>query len=159
MAIKSKAPKSPKLPSMLHPPRMKIPGRKAAPKALTPCDCRARNAFHEWREQTLPPSFNVAFTFSIPPKSRVVIEFVTATVIVPAGEMARLRMYTGLGTSPSNLDLVLTPQGIVNGQQVLVATHGARAYADSLLEFNVNRDNAITSGDALICISGYLEPL
>jgi hypothetical protein len=101
----------------------------------------------------------VEITFSIPANTRLVIEFVTATVQVPAGEMARLRMYTGLGTSPSNLDLTLTPQGIVGGQQILVATHCSRAYADSLLAFNVNRDNSVTSGYALICISGYLEPL
>jgi hypothetical protein len=72
---------------------------------------------------------------------------------------ARLRMFTGLGTNPSNLDLTLTPQGIVGGQQILVATHCARAYADSLLAFNVNRDNATTSGHALVCVSGHLEPL
>jgi hypothetical protein len=146
-------------PSMLHPPRTKIAGRRVAPKPPIACDCRARNAFHEFRDQDLPPSFNVAFTFTIPAKTRVVIEFVTASVLVPAGEMARLRLFTGLGTSPSNLDLTLTPQGVVNGKQILVATHRVRAYADSLLEFNVNRDNAITSGHALICISGYLEPI
>jgi hypothetical protein len=48
---------------------------------------------------------------------------------------------------------------LAGGQQVLVATHCARAYADSLLAFNINRDNPFTSGYALICVSGYLEPL
>jgi hypothetical protein len=143
----------------LHETRTRLPGRAVAPKAPAACDCRARNAFQQFRDQDLPPAFNVGFTFTIPPKTRAVIEFVTASVLVPAGEMARLRLFTGLGTSPSNLDLVLTPQGVVNGQQILVATHRVRAYADSLLQFNVNRDNATTSGHALICISGYLEPL
>ncbi len=77
----------------------------------------------------------------------------------PAPGRAGRERPTGLGTSASNLDLTLTPQGVVNGKQILVATHCIRAYADSLLEFNVNRDNAITTGSALICISGYLEPL
>ena len=35
------------------------------------------------------------------------------------------------------------------------ATHSIRAYTDSLIEFDINRDNATTSGSALICISGY----
>jgi hypothetical protein len=144
---------------MLHSTRRKLPGRAVAAKPPTACDCRARNAFQQFRDQALPPAFNAGVTFTIPPKTRAVIEFVTASVLVPAGEMARLRLFTGLGTSPSNLDLVLTPQGIVNGQQILVATHRVRAYADSLLQFNVNRDNATTSGQALICISGYLEPM
>jgi hypothetical protein len=144
---------------MLHSTRRKLPGRAVAAKPPTACDCRARNAFQQFRDQALPPAFNAGVTFTIPPKTCAVIEFVTASVLVPAGEMARLRLFTGLGTSPSNLDLVLTPQGVVNGQQILVATHRVRAYADSLLQFNVNRDNATTSGQALICISGYLEPM
>jgi len=48
------------------------------------------------------------------------------------------------------------PQGIVSGQAVFVATHTLRAYGDSLLQFNINRDNATTQGYALICVSGYL---
>ena len=159
MAAKRRPRRGPTSAWMLHLTRTKLPGRAVAPKVPAACDCRARNAFQQFRDQDLPPSFNVGFTFTIPPKTRAVIEFVTASVLVPAGEMARLRLFTGLGTSASNLDLVLTPQGVVSGQQILVATHRVRAYADSLLEFNVNRDNATTSGHALICISGYLEPL
>ena len=159
MAVKSRGAKNAKLQLPLAPHRSKLPGRRVTSKALAACDCRARNAYHEWRDADLPPAFNVEINFSIPAKTRLVVEFVTATVMVPAGEMARLRMYTGLGTSPSNLDLTLTPQGIVSGQQFLVATHCTRVYADSLLAFNVNRDNALTSGHALVCISGYLEPL
>lgn len=159
MPIKSRGSKNSRLQLALAPQRSKLPGKQTAPKALSACDCRARNAYHEWHDANLPPSLNVEIGFSIPAKSRLVVEFVTATVTVPAGEMARLRMSTGLGTSPSNLDLALTPQGVVGGQQILVATQRTRAYADSLLAFNVNRDNAITSGHALICVSGYLEPL
>lgn len=55
-----------------------------------------------------------------------------------------------------NLDLALTPPGIVNGQSVDVGTHMVRAYTDSVLAFNVNRDNATTPGYALICVSGYV---
>jgi hypothetical protein len=65
-------------------------------------------------------------------------------------------MYTSLGSTPSNLDLVLTPQGQVGGRQILVATHTVRVYSDHLIEFNVNRDNAQTEGDTFICISGFL---
>ena len=45
---------------------------------------------------------------------------------------------------------------MVAGNQVLVATHTIRAYSDSLIECNVNRDNAQTEGDVLVCISGYI---
>lgn len=147
-------------PQPLELPRRMPALRRVRPRGpLEKCDCRARNAYHDWRSRTLTPSFNYFIDFGVPANRRVVIEFVTASISVPVGEWARLRMFTGLGQQPSNLDLVLTPQGIAGGQQVLVATHCARAYADSLLAFDVNRDNAVTSGYALICVSGYLEPL
>jgi hypothetical protein len=109
----------------------------------------------------LPPSFNVGINFNpdwgIPPSGkRAVIELVTATISVPQGEKARLRLFTSLGSAASNFDFVLTQQGQVGGQDVLVGTHAIRAYSDSLIEFNVNRDNATTKGHAFICISGYL---
>jgi hypothetical protein len=123
-------------------------------------DCRALTAFHAWRSADLSPSFNTIIDFGnwgIPPDGkRAVIEFVTASVTVPHGERARLRMFTSLGSAPSNLDFVLTPQGTISGKDVLVGTHSIRAYTDGLIEFNVNRDNAQTTGYALICISGYL---
>jgi hypothetical protein len=123
-------------------------------------DCRAATAFHAWHDVELTPSFNTLVSFAdyrIPPAGkRVVIELVTAQVSVPAGEWARLRMYTSLGTTPSNIDLFLTPQGTVSGQTIYVATHSIRAYSDGLIEFDISRDNARTSGHALICISGYL---
>jgi len=123
-------------------------------------DCRAGSAFHAWHEQHLTPSFNWEIDFTsdvaIPSGKRAVIELVTATVSVPAGERARLRMYTSLGMAPSNLDLVMTSQGTVDGVERLVATHALRAYSDQLIAFDVNRDNAQTEGDAFICISGYL---
>jgi len=130
-------------------------------KTTQECDCRALSAFHAWREEPLPPSFNVMIDFNpawgIPPAGkRAVIELVTATIHVPSGEFARLRMYTSLGFVPSNLDLTLTPQGQFGGQQILMCTHSVRVYSDSLIEFDVNRDNAQTTGNAFICISGYL---
>lgn len=130
-------------------------------KATGECDCRALSAFHAWRDEPLPPAFNVAIDFNpawgIPPAGkRAVIELVTATIYVPSGEFARLRMYTSLGFAASNLDFTLTPQGQVGGQQILMCTHAVRVYSDSLIEFNVNRDNAQTTGSAFICISGYL---
>jgi hypothetical protein len=122
-------------------------------------ECRVDNAFHAWRDQHLTPSFNWALDFTgtvnIPTNKRAVIELVTASVSVPSGERARLRMYTSLGFAPSNLDFVLTSQGQAGGREILVATHSVRAYSDHLIEFNVNRDNAQTEGDAFICISGY----
>lgn len=123
-------------------------------------DCRVQNAFHAWRSQHLTPSFNWNIDFTgavnIPSHQMAVIELITATVQVPCGERARLRLSTSLGTAPSNLDFVLTPQGPVGNQEFFVATHSVRVYSDHLIAFNVNRDNAQTEGDALICISGYL---
>jgi len=123
-------------------------------------DCRVANAFHAWRDQHLGPSFNVGLSFTgivnIPAGQRAVIELVTATIQVPHGESARLRLYTSLGSAPSNLDFILTLQGHVGGRDIFVATHSVRVYSDHLIEFNVNRDNAQTEGDAFICISGHL---
>jgi hypothetical protein len=132
--------------------------RTAAPVACD--DCRAVNAFQAWHDIELTPSFNWEISFAdygIPPAGKkAVIELVTAQIIVPQGEWARLRMYTSLGTTASNLDLFLTFQGAASGQSIYVATHSIRAYSDGPISFDVNRDNAETSGYALICISGYL---
>jgi hypothetical protein len=138
------------------------PARLGGPlvRTTTPCDCRALEAFHAWRNETLKPSSNTMIDFAnwgLPGAGRrAVIELVTAWVQVPKGESARLRMYTSLGRTASNLDLVLVPQGGVAGQSVFIASHSLRAYTDNLIEFCVNRDNATTSGSALICVSGYL---
>jgi hypothetical protein len=127
-----------------------------APKAA-PCDACAADAFLQWQDAQLEPSFNVEIAFGPPQDQRLVIEFVTAMVEVPAGESARLRMFTGFSSGQAgNFDLALAPQGIVNGQSVYVGTHMVRAYTDGFLAFNVNRDNATTPGYALICVSGYL---
>jgi hypothetical protein len=127
-----------------------------APQKCT--ECRVENAFHQWREHHLTPSFNRKIDFAgvIPKGKRAVIELVTATISVPIGEWARLRMNTSLGSAASSLDLFLTPQGQVGSRQILVATHTLRVYSDSVIGFIVNRDNAQTEGDAFICISGYL---
>jgi hypothetical protein len=149
---------------VVHTPRAQ-PGplsRSVARAAVSPrCeDCRATTAFHAWHDVELPPSFNMFVSFAdygIPPAGkRAVIELVTAQLIVPAGESARLRMYTSLGSLPSNIDLFLTSQGNVSGQAIYVATHSIRAYSDGPIEFDINRDNDVTTGHALICISGYL---
>jgi hypothetical protein len=123
-------------------------------------DCRAVAAFQAWHSIDMTPSFNWLVSFAdwkiIPKGKRAVIELVTAQIIVPSGEWARLRMYTSLGSVPSNLDLFLTFQGNVSGNAIYDATHSLRAYSDSEIEFDINRDNAITNGSALICISGYI---
>jgi hypothetical protein len=123
-------------------------------------DCRATTAFQAWHSVELTPSFNVEVSFAdwkiVPKGKRAVIELVTAQIIVPSGEWARLRMYTSLGSVPSNLDLFLTFQGNVSGNTIYDATHSLRAYTDNLIDFDINRDNATTSGSALICISGYV---
>jgi hypothetical protein len=123
-------------------------------------DCRAATAFQAWHSLDLPPSFNVGISFAdwklIPKGKRAVIELVTAQITVPAGEWVRLRMYTSLGTVPSNIDLFVTFQGNVSGNAVYVATHPLRLYSDNEIDFNINRDNATTKGSALICISGYI---
>ena len=138
-----------------------LPGSAVRVTVPQTCDdCRAATAFQAWHSLDLTPSFNWLVSFAdygIPPAGkRAVIELVTAQIIVPAGEWARLRMYTSLGTQPSNLDLFLTFQGNVSGQAIYDATHSLRAYSDGPIEFDINRDNAETAGSALICISGYI---
>jgi len=133
-------------------PELPVPLPKPAP-----CDTCAADAYLQWHEAQLTPSFNYEIGFTTPPGQRLVIEFVTATIEVPAGESARLRMFTGFSNGQAgNFDLALTPQGTRGGQSIYVCTHQVRAYTDGFLAFNVNRDNATTSGDALICVSGYL---
>lgn len=123
-------------------------------------DCRATSAFHARHSVELTPSFNVFVSFAdwkiVPKGKRAVIELVTAQIIVPSGEWARLRMFTSLGSVPSNIDLFLTFQGNVSGNAIYDATHSLRAYTDNEIDFDINRDNATTSGSALICISGYV---
>jgi hypothetical protein len=123
-------------------------------------DCRATTAFQAWHSVDLVPSSNVIVSFAdyeiVPKGKRAVIELVTAQIVVPSGEWARLRMYTSLGTVPSNLDLFLTFQGNVSGNAIYDATHSLRAYTDNEIDFDINRDNDTTSGSALICISGYI---
>ena len=108
----------------------------------------------------MTPSFNWSVDFAdwniVPSGKRAVIELVTAQIIVPSGEWARLRMGTSLGTVPSNLDLFLTFQGDVAGNTIYDATHSLRVYTDHDIGFDINRDNDTTSGSALICISGYI---
>jgi hypothetical protein len=123
-------------------------------------DCRATTAFQAWHSVALPPSFNVNVSFDdwkiVPSGKRAVIELVTAQITVPEGEWARLRMYTSLGSVPSNLDMFLTFQGNVGGNAIYDATHSLRAYSDNEIEFDINRDNSNTTGSAMICISGYI---
>jgi hypothetical protein len=129
----------------------------AAKPSSEPCDRCAADAFLQWHDAQLVPSFNVEIAFQPPPGKRLVIELVTAMVEVPAGESARLRMFTGFSNGQTgNFDLVLKSQGIVNGQSIYVATSSLRTYTDGFLAFNVNRDNAVTTGSALICVSGYV---
>lgn len=117
-------------------------------------DCRAVAAFQAWHSIDMTPSFNWLVSFAdwkiIPKGKRAVIELVTAQIIVPQGEWARLRMFTSLGMVPSNLDLFLTFQGNASGNAIYVATHSLRAYTDHYIDFNINRDNATTSGSSLI---------
>lgn len=137
--------------------RARVP-RHAKPQGRPkPCDGCAADAFLEWHDSQLQPSFNTEIAFQPPPGQRLVIEFVTATIEVPDGESARLRMFTGFSNGQAgNFDLAVVPQGTVNGQAIYVATHSQRTYTDGFLAFNVNRDNATTSGYALISVSGYL---
>ena len=134
---------------------------KARGKAKPACDdCRATMAFHAWERVDLPPSFNISVSFAdwklIPSGKRAVIELVTAEATVPSGEWIRLRMNTSLGSVPSNLDLVMSFQGNVGDKGIYVATHSLRVYSDNEISFTFNRDNATTTGSALICISGYI---
>src|SRR5215204_7340409 len=79
-------------------------------------DFRAQNAFQQCLEDDLEPGSEVSFNFEIPDGKRLVIELVTAQVLVPAGERARLRLVTYSGTDAYKFDLVLTSQGRVGGQ-------------------------------------------
>ena len=142
-------------------PQRVVPGSMVRMTAAQTCDdCRAMTAFQAWHDLNLTPSFNWLVSFAdygIPPAvKRAVIELVTAQILVPPGEWARPRMYTSLGSIASNIDLFLTPQGVVSGQAIYDATHSIRAYSDGPIEFDINRDNALTEGHALICISGYV---
>jgi hypothetical protein len=141
--------------------RATLPGSAVRATTAGTCDdYRATTAFQAWHSIDMTPSFNWEVSFAdwkiVPKGKRAVVELVTAQIIVPSGEWARLRMYTSLGTVPSNFDLFLTFQGNVSGNAIYTATHPLRAYTDNEIDFDINRDNATTSGSALICISGYI---
>jgi hypothetical protein len=124
-------------------------------------DCGARAAFTRCGgTDFVTPAFNDEIDLGgpnfVPAGKRAVIELVTATISVPDGEWARLRMFTSLGQAAGNFDLALVHQGVLNGKAQLVATHTLRAYTDGLLSFNINRDNPETAGEAFVCVSGYL---
>jgi hypothetical protein len=138
--------------------RSKVSGPKPG-RFLEPGGCDdpcVLSAYQDWRTSYLPPSFNVSVAFKPPAGKRFVIELVTAIISVPPGENARLRMFTSTGLYTGNIDLVLTFQGLSGGMAAWMATHSLRAYTDGYLEFNVNRDNESTKGQAFICVSGYL---
>jgi hypothetical protein len=153
--------KSPKVDSHLMPvAAKKIAGVKPLKgKAKKLEDLSALHAHHAWRSKNLSAAWNTMIMVPVPAGKRLVIEFVTAQISVPAGETVRLRMHTGLGHTSSNFDLVMTPQGLVGGNSVFVATHTLRAYSDSKVKFSINRDNPHTKGNALVCVSGYLVDL
>jgi len=120
-------------------------------------DWCALSAWHNWASIHMRAAWNHGgLVFFVPKGKILVIELVTAEIVVPFGEAARLRMNTTLGTRPSNLDLVLTLQGTPNGVAIWVCTHSLRAYSETIVEFWVNRDNPWTEGEAFVCVSGYL---
>jgi hypothetical protein len=124
-------------------------------------DCRATTAFQAWHDAELAASYNTTIDFSdwklIPKGKRAVLELVTAQIEIPVNEWARLRMFGSLGTLPSNIDLFLTYQGNVGSNSLYVATHALRIYCDSNdIAFNINRDNATTTGYAFVFFSGYI---
>ena len=148
---------------LTEPGRTGVP--QAAPGARIPAiqrceDCRVGNSFQAWERSDLAPMWNTVIDFSnwgLPsPGKRAVIELVTAQIVVPPRERARLRMRTSLNGVPSYIDLALTPQGIYGDQYMLVATHAIRAYSDQMIQFDVGRDNDQTRGLAEIGICGYL---
>lgn len=159
MAAKKKSSSTAQTAQQTRPTEMsKAPASKTrGVRSAAVCDDSCALSAHQtWKSATMTPSFNYLISLTIPAGKRFVIELVTASISVPAGETVRLRMYTAFGSSVSNLDLVVTPQGVVGGKVTFVATHSLRAYADNLLQFNVHRDNATTSGYFLVCVSGYL---
>jgi len=136
------------------------PSKIRTPAAARCDDCRATTAFQAWQHVDLPPSFNVNVSFAswniVPKGKRAVIELVTAQAAIPSGEWVRLTMNTSLGSVPSNFDLVFSFQGNVGDKAFYVATHSLRAYTDNEIAFTIHRDNATTTGSALICVSGYV---
>ena len=120
-------------------------------------DWCALSAWHNWTDIHMRPAWNHGGLGFLVPKGKIlVVELVTATIVVPFGEAARLRMNTALGGRPSNLDLALTLQGTPNGIAIWVCTQSLRAYSDLMVDFSVNRDNPWTEGDAFVSVSGHL---
>jgi hypothetical protein len=119
--------------------------------------CRAETAFQAHRSIEFGSALTTGFDFTniVSSAQRAVIELVTATISVTPGSWAALRFHTSLGTVPSNVDLVLTPQYPLSCLQTLVCTHSLRLYTDRLIQFDIYRTDPKAVGEALICISGY----
>ena len=68
-------------------------------------DWCALSAWHNWASIHKRAGWNHGgLAFFVPKRKILVIELVTAEIVVPFGEAARLRMNTTLGTRPLNLD-------------------------------------------------------
>jgi len=133
--------------------------RQPRPAAALRGNCREQSAFQYWQDETLAPCSDAVLDFSdlvsIPAGKRAVIELVTGTIQVPAGQSAHLRMSTSLECAPSELDLAVIPQHALGCACVLMVSQTMREYTDGEIAFQVTRERCEGAGYALICISGH----
>lgn len=140
------------------------PAAKAATgdRALVPgCkDPTAFSAFVMWRSNPTSEAVGSIVDFAeelaLAKAERAVVEHVSARVSVPKGTHVRFRMFTSLGYSAGNIDLIAAYQGCIHGKDVHVVSHSMRAYTDRMLQVVCEADDAGASEDLLVCVSGYI---
>ncbi|MGB6686924.1 MAG: hypothetical protein WBE76_03690 [Terracidiphilus sp.] len=100
--------------------------------------------------------------FTAPGGKRMVIEFVTAILTVPAGQSVAVTFFVRTGGIPNpgiRHALAVTPQGTFNGGEVYVCSRLVRLYPDPgtnvIFEVTRNSTSSVASGN--ISLTGYLR--
>ena len=97
--------------------------------------------------------------FAVPASKRLVIETVTVTAVVPAGQSPLVTFSALVNGTGEAFRLAVTRQGTFSGDDVFVGTHSTRFYADSgnsAVQGGVLRNATAGTGQLQIRVSGYL---
>ena len=101
-------------------------------------------------------------SFQVPPGNRMVIEFVTAILTVPAGEKAAVTFFVMTGNVPApglRHALVLIPQGTFGSGDVFSASQLVKLYPNpgSRVIFQFARNGFAGPASGNISLTGFFE--
>lgn len=95
----------------------------------------------------------------VPKGKRLVIEFVTADITVPASQYVDLAIITRLGNASTGFRIKLDKVQNVNGSDIYVTSQPVKLYTDENrnIEMYINRYPFTGTGHATVMCSGHLE--